>query len=48
MSEPANNKAEVRAWLFELLAELERCEDCEGSRSTTAGNKVTIEIQLKN
>jgi hypothetical protein len=48
MNEQTDNKADVRAWLFELLAELERCKDCYGEKSETAGRKITIIIQFQD
>ena len=48
MPESANNKADVRAWLYELLAELERCQDCEGTRTKFTGNKITLTIQIQS
>jgi len=41
------NKAEVRAWLFHLLADLETYDDVEATKTETAGNQVIIEIQFK-
>jgi hypothetical protein len=47
MSESEKSKAEVRAWLYHLLARLEEVADVEGKQTETAGNKVTIELQFK-
>ncbi len=46
-TEKAENKAEVRAWLYQLLAELEMCDDVEGTRNETAGRQVIIKLQFK-
>ena len=47
MNESTDNKADVRAWLFKLLAELEIYNDVDGKKVELAGNKVIIEIQFK-
>ena len=47
ITDQANNKAEVRAWLYELLAELERVDDVEGVKTEGAGRTVVIELQFK-
>jgi hypothetical protein len=47
MNEQENNKAEVKIWLYELLAKNEICSDVEGRKTETSGNKVTIELQFK-
>ena len=47
MVDIAIHKSKVRAWLFQLLASLETCEDVEAGKTESAGNKVTIVIQFK-
>ncbi len=47
MEDKVDSKAELRRWLYELLAELETAEDIEAVRTETAGRRVVIEIQFK-
>lgn len=41
------NKAQVRSWLYEIFAQLERFDDVKGIRDTD-GNEVTIKLTFKN
>ncbi len=41
------SKAILRAWLYQLLAELETAEEVEASRTESAGRCVEIKIQFK-
>ncbi len=40
-------KASLRAWLYETLAELERCEGVEATKTESAGRHLIIDIQFK-
>lgn len=44
---PEFHKSQLRAWLYDMLSELELANDVEGTRNQSDGNKVTIEIQFK-
>lgn len=46
--ETVDNKAQIRAWLFRMLAELEIFSDAYGEKTELDGNKVIIEIQFKS
>ena len=39
---------ELKAMLFELLAELERCEDVEATKTDKGGNHIVLDIQFKH
>ena len=41
------NKSQVRAWIYQLLADLEYAQDVEAHKNETAGREITIKIQLK-
>ncbi len=45
--ENSENKNEVRAWLYQLLAELEIMPDVEGHRTELGGNHIIIDLQFK-
>ncbi len=40
-------KAELRAWLYQLLAELELVEEVEATKTEGPGRFVEIKIQFK-
>ena len=48
MFKESEGKAEIRAWLYELLARLEYADDAEGERIENPGGKVVIKVQLKS
>ena len=48
MAEDTDNKSDVRAWLYHLLAELEIYPDVKGTKTEFVGNKVIIELQFKS
>ena len=45
--ETADEKSILRAWLYDLLGELELCEGVEATRTESPGRKVVIDIQFK-
>lgn len=47
MAECIDSKAELRAWLYQLLAELELVEEVEASKTEGAGRLVELKIQFK-
>ena len=47
MSESEKHKAQLRRWIYEILAELETAEDVKANKQETPGRKVTLEIQFK-
>lgn len=47
MADPTDNKSEVRAWIYRLLARLEMCADVEGELQDNPGSKVSLELQFK-
>ena len=48
MNYDTDNKTEVRAWLFELLARLERVRGVSAEKKELAPNKVVLEIVFKD
>ena len=45
--EKTSNIKDLRAWIYEIMAQLEKAEDVEASKSETFGGKITLEIQIK-
>ena len=42
-----DDKAKVRAWLFEMLALVEKAERVEGSKTEVSTNHVVLELTFK-
>ena len=47
MEDKTDSKAELRAWIYQLLAELETAEGVEATKTEGIGGDVVIEIQFK-
>jgi hypothetical protein len=48
MTEQEQHIKQLRAWLYELLAQLELCDDVEAERTATnIGTHIQFDIQLK-
>ncbi len=48
MENEVDEKAKLRAWLYQILAELELAESIEATRTKTPGRKVILEIQFQS
>ena len=47
MENKSDSKSTLRAWLYQLLAELEQAESVEATKSMSSGNHVILDIQFK-
>lgn len=42
----SDSKSDLRSWLFELLAELERVENVDATRTVLTGRHIIIDIKF--
>ena len=45
--EQAENKEQVRSWLYQLLSDLEIADNAIGEKIESPGREITIKVQLQ-